>query len=125
MKHRGEIVEKAVRESGYSITKLAERLGISRRHIYNLFDNAKIDWDTVSLIGTIIRYDFSKDFTELQAGNFASEPLVSYTAGEKGKGKPGLKQLQMEVTYWKHKYIELLEKYNQMLQEVNVKKKAR
>ena len=114
-------MEKAVRESGYSITRLAEKMEVSRRHVYNLFESDKIDWDVIVQIGTIIKYDFSKDFKELvQFGpiSHVNDPAGAYIRGVKGKLQPakmGPKELALEVSYWKNRYIELLEKYNDAL----------
>lgn len=65
MKHRGEILEKAVRNSGISITKLAKLIKISRRHLYNIFNKHDVNIETVIQIGKIIHYDFSKELKEI------------------------------------------------------------
>lgn len=120
MKHRGEIVEKAVRESAYPITKLARKLGVSRRHIYNVFENDKVDWDTILDIGRVIRHDFTKDFPEMREGTLfmVHEPVVPY-ANAKGKGrKKSTISPEEELDLWKNRYIELLEKYNELLRTV-------
>ena len=115
MKHRGEIVEKAVRESGYSITRLAQKLGVSRRHIYNIFESNKVDWEIILRIGDIIKYDFSKDFKELNASaraDIMNDPATVYL--KEGKRK-GVKELEAELSFWKKRYIDLLERYNEEL----------
>ena len=40
--YEGEILEKAMRNSGVSIAFIAKKVGYSRRHFYNLFANKKI-----------------------------------------------------------------------------------
>lgn len=111
MIHRGEIVEKAVRESGYSITKLADRLGKSRRHIYNLFANPELPVETILEIGKIIHYDFSsllprisKYFARLEKETFNESELQYIQSSE-------------TVEFWKNKYLLLLEKYNALLEK--------
>jgi plasmid maintenance system antidote protein VapI len=105
MQHRGEIIEKAVRESGFPIAELARRMKKSRRTIYNLFENPHVSIDEVLQIGKIIHCDFSDMFTEVSNKSFiVEEPEAEY--GE-------------TVAYWKDKYIELLEKYNTLLERVN------
>jgi len=54
MQHRGEIVEKAVRQSGYPLTKLVSRLGKSRRWIYNAYENAQLPLDHILRIRKIV-----------------------------------------------------------------------
>ncbi|MEL6606959.1 MAG: helix-turn-helix domain-containing protein, partial [Bacteroidota bacterium] len=50
-KHRGEIVEEAVRRSGFSIKKLAERLKISRNTLYNRFKEPELSYDFIAAVG--------------------------------------------------------------------------
>jgi hypothetical protein len=95
MLHRGEIVEKIVRKSGYSLTKLSSHLGISRNTLYNRFLCSNLSWQFISEVGKFIHYDFTIEFPEL-------------------KEEPGLMN-QNAVSRVEHKYIRLLEKYNELL----------
>lgn len=96
MQHRGEIVEQAVRQSGYSLTKLTHRLGKSRRWIYHAFENPILSIDVILEISKIIHHDFSDEIIELKRYN----------------------SLSIEPTdYWKNKYLDLLEKYNALLEK--------
>jgi predicted transcriptional regulator len=104
MKHRGEIVEKAVRDSGVSISALANKLGKSRRHIYNLFQYHNLDWETISHIGEIINFDFTLKFPELAKQNISIQSAPN-----------DLKSCIEQMHYWKDKYISLLEEYNKIL----------
>ena len=65
-KHRGEILEKAVRKSTYPIKALAEKLGISRNTLYNKFREHNLNYDFVLKVGDIIYHDFKDDFPELK-----------------------------------------------------------
>ena len=106
MQHRGEIVELAVRQSGYSLTKLTQRLGKSRRWIYHAFENPILSIDLVLEISKIIHHDFSDEITELKRFNSVV------------KGQNGNSYIENEsVDYWKNKYLVLLEKYNTMLEK--------
>ena len=66
MQHKGEIVEKAVRQSGIPLTKLVKRLGKSRKWIYNAFENPQLFLDVILEIGKIIHYDSSNEIKELK-----------------------------------------------------------
>ena len=66
MKHKGQIVEKIVRRSGYSITKLAKKLQISRNTLYNRFANPNLGYSFIMDVGSIIHYDFTIDFPEIK-----------------------------------------------------------
>jgi lambda repressor-like predicted transcriptional regulator len=104
MQHRGEIIEKAVRESGFPIAELARRMKKSRRTLYNMFENPYIPIEEVLQIGKIIHYDFSDLFTDMsKTANMVEEPNAHY--GDSSN-------------YWKDKYIALLEKYNALLEKV-------
>jgi predicted transcriptional regulator len=103
MQHRGEMVEKAVRESGFPISELARRLHKSRRHVYNIFENPHVSIDEILQIGKIIHYDFSEHFTHLR------KPETTLPEEQA--------DVAQSVNYWKDKYIALLEKYNQLLEQ--------
>ncbi len=109
MQHKGEIIEKAVRESGFSITRLAKRMGKSRRWVYQIFESRTVPVDYVLEIGKIIHHDFTEDIKELKtykvsmARQMLSEPVQAF-----GNDKE-------EVEYWKNKYLAVLEKYNDLL----------
>lgn len=111
MLHRGEIIEKAIRESGYSITTVAQRLGKSRRWMYLLFENPVVSIELILQIGKIIYHDFSLEFPEIiQGKKIANEPENSgYVNND-------------EVSFWKEKYFTLLEEYNALLKKELEKK---
>lgn len=106
MQHRGEIVEKAVRQSGYPLTKLVARLGKSRRWIYNAFENAQLPIDHILRIGKIIHHDFSDEIDEFKGISIQTEEsfMTAYSTPSK------------DAEHWRTKYYELLEKYNALLE---------
>lgn len=104
-KHRGAIVEGAIRKSGFSFKKLAERLGISRNTLYNRFKEPKLNYEFIIAVGNITHYDFTIDFPELQEeANALNERPVSYI------NRDAVELLKLEK-----KYIGLLERYNKLL----------
>lgn len=108
MQNRGEIVEKAVKENGLPIKRLAEKLKLSRRTIYNYFKTPDLSLDIVLEIGKIIYHDFSDEISELKkirANIGEQESVYSNETAE----------------YWKNKYLILLEEYNLVLKKVNKK----
>ena len=107
MQHKGEIVEKAVRQSGIPLTKLVKRLGKSRKWIYNAFENPQLSIDYILEIGNAIHYDFTNEIKELSSNtNIVSEP----------------KPIYQDAEYWKNKYLNLLEEYKTLLEASNIKK---
>lgn len=110
MVHRGEIVEDAIRKSGITITQVAKRLGKSRRHIYNIFDDPNVPLETILQISKITHHDFSKEIPEIKPSN------NSQFLGE----DDGDYKTTSQAEYWKNKYLELLEKYNELLEKMRV-----
>ena len=101
--HKGKILEKAVRESGIPLTKLTKRISKSRRWIYNAFENPNLSIEYIIQIGEVIHYDFSEVLVELK--KFKSSALKVHVTGQ-----------QENPEYWKDKYLDLLEKYNNILE---------
>ena len=104
-KHRGEIVEDAVRKSGFSLKKLSERLRISRNTLYNRFKEPDLSYEFIREVGNIIHYNFSLDFAELreEADEISESPI-----GYMDRDAAELLRLQK-------KYTSLLERYNKLL----------
>lgn len=103
MQHRGEIIKEAIYKSGYPITELAKRMGKSRRWVYLLFENATVSIDLIINIGIIIHYDFSNEIEGFQSEALKlNESPTPYLKGE---------------DYWKNKYLNLLEEYNELLKK--------
>ena len=108
MQHRGEIVEQAVRQSGYSLTKLTNRLGKSRRWIYHAFENPILSIEVILEIGKIIHHDFSNELVELKKlDNKVVSPYEKAAVSEENTAE-----------HWKNKYLNLLEKYNHLHEKV-------
>jgi hypothetical protein len=107
MQHRGEIVEKAVRNSGISIKRLHDTLGLSRGTIYNKFDDAYLDFDFIVKVGEVIKHDFSVDFPELAL--FPEE--VADTSEVPGV----LIDCQRELMELQRKYIDLMESHLKLM----------
>lgn len=106
-KNLGEALERAIRRSNYSITEIARRLHVSRRTIYYWFKQEKLHYYTVQEVGAIIGYDFTDDVLSLVDEQLAVEPDIKHLLHDK--------QVLEELNYWKQKYMELEDKYNQQL----------
>lgn len=92
--HTGQILKKAVSNSGMKIAELARKIGRSRRFIYTMFDKQDVPLHYIIKIGEIINYDFFKD------NNFNNNDIP---------------HLYQKNEYWKDKYLKLLEEYNELL----------
>ncbi len=106
MQHRGEIVEQVVRESGFSLTKLAQRMGKSRKWLYDAFENPNLSIEFILEIGKIIHHDFSSTFLF---------PLPQIISEDLAYSK---RSHQDEIAYWKDKYIQVLEENKRLLERL-------
>jgi AcrR family transcriptional regulator len=124
MPHQGEILQEAIKNSGISITRIVEELGITRPTIYRKFKEETIDYNFVKKIGDIINHDFSNDFTAVQQSSlpFVTVPTrtpvtpsvtTRVTSVQNTDSDPSKQLLALQA-----KYIALLEAYNELLLKV-------
>lgn len=124
MPHQGEILQDAIKNSGISITRLVEELGITRPTIYRKFKNDTLDANFVKNIGLIIGHDFSQDFTITEQSVLpfvttavrtpVTQPVTSrVTTAPTADSDPSKQLLALQT-----KYIALLEAYNELLLKV-------
>jgi AcrR family transcriptional regulator len=92
----GKMIEDAVRATGFSITLVAKKLGVTRRTIYNYFDEEHLDAHII--------HQFEKLLN------------LRLLTPEIEESKTSV-QITDSAEYWRNKYIELLEKYTQLLEE--------
>lgn len=124
MPHQGEILQEAIKNSGISITRIVEELGITRPTIYRKFKEDTLDANFVQSIGQIIGHDFSQDFTIVQqsALPFVTQSVrPSVTSHVTPRVTPSQKpdsDLNSQLLVLQTKYIALLEAYNELLLKV-------
>jgi hypothetical protein len=124
MPHQGEILQEAIKNSGISITRIVEELGITRPTIYRKFKEDTLDANFVKNIGQIIGHDFSQDFTIVQQSalpfvtpitrsGITSNVTPRVTSPAKLDSDHTEQLLALQT-----KYIALLEAYNELLLKV-------
>ena len=124
MPHQGEILQEAIKNSGISITRIVDELGITRPTIYRKFKEDTLDYSFVKKVGEIIGHDFSADFTPSEQGvlplsvqnvtRIVTQPVTSSPVTVHPSELDPVKQLMALQT----KYISLLEAYNELLLKV-------
>lgn len=128
MPHQGEILQEAIKNSGISITRIVEELGITRPTIYRKFKEETLDYAFVKRVGDVISHDFTQDFTITQQSvfPFVSTPVVnnvthvterSVTPRNVASVVPEV-DLSKQLMALQQKYIALLEAYNELLLKV-------
>lgn len=124
MPHQGEILQETIKNSGISITRIVDGLGITRPTIYRKFKEETLDYAFVKRVGDIIGHDFSSDFTSLQQ---AALPFVinksDVTPMQSVTSRNTVLQQQepdcaKQLLTLQSKYIALLESYNELLLKV-------
>ncbi len=109
--HRGEIVEQIVRKSGFSLKKLAERLGISRNTLYNRFGDPNLSYEFIIKVSNVIHYDFTLDFPETKEKVQEKEEKEA----REQEGTDYIDRYTAELLKLERKYTNLLERYNKLL----------
>lgn len=109
MQHRGEILEAAVRKSGIPLTRIVEKLGKSRKWIYNQFEISDVPLDILIDVGKVIHHDFSQEIDELNLTVLKKTLSAVDDANNTYEGN--------EVLFWKNKYLSLLEEFNEYLKK--------
>jgi AcrR family transcriptional regulator len=124
MPHQGEIVQEAIKNSGISITRIVEELGITRPTIYRKFKDDTLDAKFVRRIGEIIGHDFTQDFTlpEQSSLPFVTSAPKNYVTPAVTPRVTALQPADLDVSQQllalQAKYISLLEAYNELLLKV-------
>ena len=124
MSHQGEILQEAIKNSGISITRIVDELGITRPTIYRKFKEETVDYNFVKKVGDVINHDFSKDFTDIQSPLFQTvttasrTPVMNNVTPRVTSAQNLDSDLSKQLLVLQTKYITLLEAYNELLLRV-------
>ncbi len=97
-------MEGAVRASEWSISALAQKLNLSRKTIYNYFENPDLEDYIVKRFEHVLHVYI---LSENESAGFVNDSAETYVS----KGHEGSAQ------FWKDKYLDLLEKYSALLEQ--------
>jgi transcriptional regulator with XRE-family HTH domain len=108
--HHGQTIERIIRRNGFSITELARLTNVNRRSVYNWFNQRHLKPEIIYRIGAVINHDLSTVFPSLyQYDEFVQQDVTSNNEEAVNQDS------STEGNIWKDKYIELLERHNQLL----------
>jgi AcrR family transcriptional regulator len=114
--HRGKILQDAVykycEKHGISITRLAKKAGYEQSTIYRHFSNDKLSYNVIIKYGKAMMHDFSEEFPDMMRHFRLEEEAPEKEMPDKGLTND---ECMEQLKYYQKKYIELLEKHNQML----------
>lgn len=123
--HRGEVIRDAIKASGVAVGVVADKLGVSRKTLYNKFKETGIPYSFILRLGEVIHHDFSEEFPHLSK-NIKKEAalqqpqntnlLLPFDVEPQEAPKPGnMEACEAELLNLQRKYIALLEKFNELL----------
>jgi predicted transcriptional regulator len=108
--HVGNVLEQVVRMERIGISELSRKLKVSRRTIYNWFEQENLNLQIILKVGDIIGHDFTAELPETLIRNHrhllnAEDTSLVRTVDVDNNS----------VYFWMNKYVSLLEKYNDLL----------
>jgi hypothetical protein len=107
---RGRILAIAVEGTGLNKEEVAAKAGYSRSAYYKHIENPDLEYHILTAYGKAMKFDFTEQLPEMPK-YVLSDPEETY-------GKPvSVEEALRQRDYWKDKYIELLEKYNRLIEE--------
>lgn len=113
-RHHGQLIEKIIRLNGYNISELARLLSVDRRTLYIWFKKKRLKKEVILQFAEHINHDFSTDFPEIfLSANQNSPSRSTDSANEVSEANEDHQDKDIH-----HKYIALLEKYNDLLQKM-------
>lgn len=111
MKHRGKILEKALRQDAVKIHPFTKSIGITGATLYNWFKRENLEWWKITLCADK-HPNIMDAFPEYQAENSViTEPASIYK-----KLNPQLSECIKDREEWRNKYVLLMEKYTALLE---------
>lgn len=108
--HLGNVLEQVLRMERIGISELSRKLKVSRRTIYNWFDQENLNLQIIFEVGDIIGHDFCAELPE--------ELIRSHHYLLHAENSTLVKNADVDnnsIYFWMDKYISLLEKYNDLL----------
>jgi hypothetical protein len=106
--HRGQVLERVVKQSSFNIKNVIARMNISRTTYYNHINNKDLSIDIIAKYGRAIGYDFSSEFPEIKR----AEAFI------KAKEPKTFEEAMLERNMWREKYYDVLEKYNNCMERL-------
>ena len=113
--HRGQILAAAVKASRLNKEKVAVKAGYSRSSYYKHIVNADLDFHILIAYGKAISHDFTEEFPEMPK-YILEDPEETYSK------TITIEEAIRQRDQWKDKYLDLLEKYNRLIEERMEKK---
>ncbi|WP_026946148.1 MULTISPECIES: hypothetical protein [Algoriphagus] len=120
LKHRGEILEKTVRnwcaKNGFTILALSKKMDQAPSTTYRQFEKEDLPYHIIRKFGKAMGHDFRVEFPEMDEEENYIRP--DSMAQDPTNFEPvSLMQAIQQRDNWKEKYYDLLEKHNELLRQ--------
>ncbi|SKB30576.1 Putative ATPase subunit of terminase (gpP-like) [Parapedobacter luteus] len=115
--HQGQLLERIVRRNGYSVSEFAKMVHVNRKSVYNWFKRKQLSPDILFKVRSVIKTDFTNEFSKLANTVVLDDEHLPVDSMHQ-ESEPGFEEtdeLEAAYHYWKDKYVDLLEKYNEFL----------
>jgi len=96
--------------TGLAKEEVATKAGYSRSAYYKHIENPDLAYHILIAYGRAINYDFTEELPEMPKYRM-EEPEEKYSA------PTTLAEAVRQIDLWKDKYVELLERYNRLIEE--------
>lgn len=107
--NRGQVLAVKVEATGLNKEEVARKAGYSRASYYKHIEKPDLSYYILIAYGKAIKHDFTEEFPDM--------PRYVLEDPEEYYGTPKtLDDAIHIIASWKNKYIELLEKYNQLIE---------
>ncbi len=97
--------------SDLNITIITNRAGYNRSSYYNHILKPDLSFTILTKYGKALGHDFSRELPEIQPYMRLDEPTPGYQTNLTTE------ELIKQRDLWKDKYLELLEKYNRLIED--------
>lgn len=108
--HRGQALATAVEMTRLSKEEVASKAGYSRSAYYKHIENPQLEYHILIAYGRAIGHDFTEEFPDMPKYDL-EEPEEKYAPPQ------SLAEATKQAEHWKNKYLELLERYNRLIEE--------
>jgi AcrR family transcriptional regulator len=115
--HKGKILKDVIYRycnmQGLSLTALAKKAGYDQSTPYRHFEKDDLPNHIILRWGKAMNYDFRKEFPELAMDWELIAPMEERGSSDSEQDTSLLEKIE----YWRKKYVELLERHNELLME--------
>jgi hypothetical protein len=108
---RGQVLAAVVEASGMKKEEVASRAGYSRSAYYKHIENPHLDYHILMAYGKVLNHDFTETFPDMPHYELEDPEMIYFREAKT------FEEAMMQKEYWKNKYLDQLEKNNELLEK--------